>query len=268
MNDQQRYYAAQFMRRELDALKETFDIPDFVISELGKSLHDSRINEWLASLEAMAGYDCVWGLKRKIANLLSELREVRAEIKDTKIRTFCHRAESYVRKAERTLRNRLVSNEGAQFNCRAIVAFKSTMPAHGFEPCSATVKFGAESIVWHRGSKIHNWDATVVCTPKAVSSVEDHWCSFKNRDGKTQIVINAEEIVGHAFNDQGVTVHKLLCFGINDGEPSQYSYMLCESKSTRCGDGHSIYAHGKDAHSALSLLKRRIKSETLKRLDF
>lgn len=268
MNDQQRYYAAQFMRREIDVLKETYDIPNFVIVELGKPLPDSRTDKWLSSLEAIAGQDCVWGLKRRLTNLLTELRDVRSEARGNNIRTFYHKTESYVRKAERALRHRLVNNEGAQFNCRAIVAFKSTMPAHGFEPRSATVKFGSGSLVWHRGSKLLNWDATVICTPKAVHSVEDHWCSFKNKDGKIQIVINAEEIVGHAFNDQGVTVHKLLCFGINNGEPSQYDYMLCESKSTRCSDGHSIYAHGKDAHSALSLLKRRIKSETLKRLDF
>lgn len=267
MRQARQFRAAQFLCRELQSLRDTYGIPASVMSLLPDySSFQLMETDWFTNFQNVVGDELANTLARRLKGLHSDIRSERREITRWKHYCFENVARDAASRARSHLRHNLGMNEGMHFNMQGVVHFAHHMHEAGYDRTDLKVTIGTYSTVWHRGKKVPHWDVLVVCSPKTALSVDHNWAGFKIK-GKNQVVLKADEMKDHAFNDQGVTVYKLKCFGLVDDEPREYDYMLCENKTMRGEDGNPLYAHGKDASTALSLLNRRIKSETIKRLD-
>ena len=262
-----KYRALELYRRELDMLIDVYNIPPTAFKEQRVNRRFELIDsKWYDVAQNTLDNDLVYHVVRRVDRVVDEIRDIRSMLSNRDdMPSFQDRVNRYVSKAYSKMRHLFCLNEGGLFNFNVHVGLKHTLP-----DITGENEFGFEisglQHVWYRGRKITNYSVKVAMTPRNAQAIRDEWFCFKIKS-KPQFVLNAEELSDHALNDQGAKVYRLNCFGLIDNEPQEYKYYLVQNEGLLNEEGHHIYAHGKDVNSAMSLLNRRIKSETIKRLD-
>jgi len=260
-------------RRELEALRSVYGMPAAEMANFG-SRSEWICSEFFGRMETEYESSVSYSLGRRIEKLLGAIREIRGELKsEGRMKTFDDRLSAYIGKATSKLRQRFIEWEGPKLDVRALCVLRSQLCEYGGE--EVTKEFAEDGFAfrvrgtdhkWHRGTLVNVTRADVWASPKATLSVRNHWFSWKNNQAQ-HYVMNATPIEGHVLNKQGITVYRLKCLALHGSELSRMEAYLCESTSMHNENRDLIFAHGKDTATAHSLLKRRIKSETLKRLD-
>jgi len=260
-------------RRELEALRSVYKMPATEMANFG-ARSEWVCSEFFSRMEAEYESSIPYSLGRRIEKLLGAIREIRGELKsEVMTNTFDDRLCVYLAKATSRLRHRFINWENPRLDVRGVGTLRSQLPEHGGE--EMTKEFAEDGFAfrvrgtdhkWHRGTLVNVTRADVWASPKATFSVQDHWFSWRTSQAQ-HYVMNATPIEGHVLNKQGITVYRLKCLALHGSELSRMDAYLCESTSMHNQNRDLIFAHGKDTATAHSLLKRRIKSETLKRLD-
>lgn len=262
-----KYRALELYRRELDMLIDVYNIPSTAFKEQRTNRRFGLIeSKWYDVAQNTLDNDLVYHVVRRVDRVVDEIRDIRSMLSNRDdMPTFQDRVDRYVSKAYSKMRHLFCVNEGGLFDFHVHVGLRHTLPDFIGEN-----EFGFEISdlrhIWYRGRKTPNYVVKVAMTPRNAQAIRDEWFCFKIK-GKPQFVLSAEELTNHVLNDQGAKVYRLECFGLVDGDPQQFKYYVVQNEGLLNEDGHQIFAHGKDVNSAMSLLNRRIKSETIKRLD-
>ena len=264
-----KYRALELYLKELDMLFDVYSIPKSAFTE--KSIKNRRRvslveTSWYDKVKGFMDRDIVYHVCRRVDRLIEEVREIRQDFKERgNPDSFDDRVGSYVAKAHRKIRHLFHVNEGGHFDFDVNVGLRHTLPEYLGESGFNFQIYDAATN-WHRGRQLKMHRVKVHMTPRNAMAIRDEWFFFKIKS-KPQFVMSAEEIKGHMFNNQGVKVYRLDCFGLINDDPQSYQYYVVQNEGLLNDDGVQIFAHGKDVSSAMSLLNRRIKSETIKRLD-
>ena len=263
---EKKYRALELYRKELQEIFKVYDIPFAAIPESSGPRGISLVHSsWYRSVEEILDKDMLWNVSRRVERLIDEIREIREIFnRDREASTFKDRLDRYVSKASSKMRHLFILNEGGMFDFRVHVDLRGSLSDY-IGDRNFGVQIEEIRHAWYRGRRVKNFMVNVSMTPRTVASIREEWFFFRVK-GKPQFVLNAEEIKGHVFNEQGSKVYRLDCFGLVDDDAQEYKYYLVQNESLLNEDGHPIFAHGKDVNSAMSLLNRRVKSETIKRL--
>ena len=257
--------------RELSSIQEVYGMSAKEFQNFSNR-SDWMLSPFFQSLDKGLRDSLGFSLGRRIERLIGLAREIRVENRENKKPSFQEKVDTLVFRARATLSNRFIEFGVSNMDVRVNCFLSSALEEYDSRGANELRKNGfffvhkGSDIRWLRGKQVNVCDVHISATPKTVKSVKDHW--FLWRTGQeANHVLKADRINGHAFEAQDIRVYRIKCIKVQDNEPVIRDAYLCESESLRSQDGHLMFAHGKDTASALSLLKRRIKSETLKRLD-
>ena len=266
-----KYRALELYLKELNMLFDVYSIPKSVLSELPTSRVKSVLfrlieTSWYEEVKNVMNSDLIYHICRRVDRVVEEIREIRENFLERDAPDcFDNRVNAYITKALIRIRSLFQNNEGTAFDFDLHVDLRRSLPDYigdrnfGFRIYESCTR-------WHRGRGVQMHRVKIAMTPRNAMAIKGEWFCFKIK-GKSQFVLSAKEIENHMLNDQGVKVHRLDCFGLIDDDPQEYQYYLVQSEGLMSDDGHQIFAHGKNVSSAMALLNRRIKYETLKRLD-
>jgi hypothetical protein len=269
--DTKDYNTLALCLRELSAIQEVYGMSAKEFQNFSNR-SDWMMSPFFQSLDKDLRDNLGFSLGRRIERLIGLAREIRVENRENTKPSFQEKIEKLVHNARGILSNRFIEFGASSMDVRVNCILPSTLEEYNPLGADELRKNGfyfvhkGNDIRWLRGKQVNVCDVHISATPKTVKSVRGHW--FLWRTGQeANHVLKAERINGHAFEAQDVRVYRIKCIKVQDNERVIRDAYLCESESLRGQDGHLMFAHGKDTASALSLLKRRIKSETLKRLD-
>jgi hypothetical protein len=271
MNAFQQYNAIQMAQKELDHLMEAYEIPRELAKamdlrwhedeKLGQELKRLR-QEWRDAAEAIMGRRYASETWDRAEWLVNNIRENRIALKDTETPSFQKRCDNLLRRTRSAANAAFLDNEGKQFDFHINSAFREK--GGDLWSCS----WVQSNTVYHGNNRIPVWRFIVTLTPNYLKRVHEHFRFFMNGKHKCW-VLNAVELNDHAYNDQGYRVFRAECLGYtaDSAEPLTYNLYLIDAPDYKGENGYTLFAHGETVNAALNLLKRRIKSETLKRLS-
>ena len=274
MNQLQFYNASVMAKRDLDYLCDTYKVPHQVLVYLNRDPRgdiDSQVRavykEWEHSMESVYGTGFASDIENHITDLLRTVTLARRELQETNTSSFEKRCCELLRQVRVAGSDAFVMNEGKQFDFTIRVGFKERDDSgEAIEWSYTTHENGG---YWHGNNRITVHAVTMNLTPAYLKKVHEHFRFFMNGKNKCW-VLGAEELNNHALNDCGYRVFRATCFGLvpDERQPVHYPMYIIDSPEYKGEDGQVLFAHGVTVNAAHNLLKRRIKSETLKRLSF
>ena len=267
--EQLQYYNVLVMaQRELDSICEMYKVPHQALVILrrrrGEDMDDqakSIYREWEQSMESVYGYGFASEIESRIRELLQAVTHGREALRDTNTSSFERRCNELLRSVRVAANDAFHLNEGKQFDFHINSEFRSGERRWHYV-CSQ------DGGVWHGNNRIQRYWVRVAFTPAYLKEVHEHFRFFMNGKNKCWI-LGTEELSGHMLNDFGFRVFRADAFGFtpDNSEPTDYRLYIVDAPDYLDDDGHILFGHGSTVNGAHNLLKRRIKSETLKRLS-
>lgn len=257
------------VKEEFDKLTKQYNVPDGIRFTFNQRWwHDlpediSAVRgQFIDGLEEKYGSKNARRVMESLHDLYNLIGSYRYHIRNCSKPSFIQRKQAHLHKTECAATEAFCFNGGDIFDFHIAVNF---LDREMFKEQS--IKVLKYDYFYRGGNSLKSYTCRAELSPKYLKTVLPHFRFFINK-GEKCWVYEAETIDGHAFNDYGYRVFKAKCFGLNaDKEPTSYELYIVDAPSYQDGDGNVIFAHGIDPNSALNLLKRRIKSETLKRLS-
>jgi len=272
MNAFQQYNAIQMAKNELDHLMEAYDIPRELAKAMDLRWHEDEKmtqelkelrSEWREAAESIMGRRYASETWDRAESLVHSIRENREILKDRKAPSFQKRCDNLLMRTRSAANEAFVDNEGKQFDFYTRSDFRQKDGKRWSCNCYHS------DTLYHGNSRIPVWKIHIDVTPSYLKRVHEHFRFFMNGKHKCW-VLDAEELSDHAYNDQGYRVFRAECLGYtaDSDQPIIHGLYLIDAPDYKGENGHTLFAHGETVNAALNLLKRRIKSETLKRLSF
>ena len=272
MNKLQFYNASVMAKKDLDYLCDTHKVPHQVLVYLNRNCRDdidSQVRavykEWEHSMQSVYG-TFADDIENHITDLLRTVTLARRELKETNMDSFERRCNELLRQVRVAGNDAFVMNEGKQFDFTICVGFQER---HGSDEATEwSYRTHEKSGYWHGNNRLQVYTVTMNLAPAYLKKVHEHFRFFMNGKNKCW-VLSTEELNNHALNDLGYRVFRATCFGLvpDESQPTHYPMYIIDSPDYKGEDGQVLFAHGATVNAAHNLLKRRIKSETLKRLS-
>lgn len=269
----QDFLAARYYSNELTRCLDEFKVPNNIRGIWGKSgysfrydLDDATIatyESWASVTRGRVGDDFFDFLTEHLRDLAAKLMRFRRDTK-SKVDTSFEKAKVMKLRQVRTFANdAFCVNEGRQFDFRISSGFNDK-----YVQPYPSIEVTGNDYYYHGGKMMRQWTADVRLSPRYLRVTDTAWRHFMNGKNKCW-VYDAEELNDHALNDFGYRVHRARAFGMvpDEERPVTYQLYIVDAPQYKDSDGNILFGHGETVNQALNLLKRRVKSETLKRLS-